>query len=267
MTPSPVRASALGLCLAWCTGLGAAGCATQEQLAAQLETATQQQYLPELVACWEKEFEAAGFRGEYHATVDFTVEGGTGAIRDATLHRLDTPADGDEAIGYLAVERLEECLAQALAKTDLSRGGLEPSADLRVVGFRLLLADASSEARKAALERSPNILIGPRADRCLGLYTHDPPQDAAALVAELSTAERAATKVSPSEPDQRARALQRVYDLALELAQRLRVDLISDELSAANRKKTRDEIQRADDIARRAGRSIGCTPPASVLPE
>jgi hypothetical protein len=125
-----------------------------------------------------------------------------------------------------------------------------------------LFADASSQARKAAAQQTPNILIGPRADRCLGLYTHDPPRDAATLVAELAEAEQTVTKNASADADSRARALQRAYDLALELGDRLRTDLGTDRLSPASRTKTLEQIRRADDVARRVGRAIRCTPPA-----
>ena len=256
----PPRTAVLAPWIALSLGLCSIGCSTQQQLAAQLETATQQQHLPEVVACWEKEFEAAGFRGEYEVVVDFTVELGSGRIQDVVVRGVDPTGDDTEPLDPLGADRLSRCIRDALAASNLSRGGFTPSTNVHVRDFRLLLADASSQARKAAASQTPNILLGPRADRCLGLYTHDPPRDAATLVAELAEAEQAAEKSGPGR-DERARALQRVYDLALELGDRLNLDLGADQLSAASRKKMFEQIRRAEGIANRTGRAIGCKPP------
>jgi len=262
MTPLlPRRAAVLTAWLALGASLGSGGCSTQQELAAQLETAAQQQYLPKVVACWEREFEAAGFRGEYEAVVDFTVELGSGRIRDVAVRAVEPVDTGTASHDTLAAERLSHCLRDALAASNLSRGGFTPSTNVHVRDFRLLLSDASSQARKAAARQTPNILIGPRADRCLGLYTHDPPRDAATLVGELAQAEQAVAKTASASADERARALQRVYDLALELGDRLRADVGADELSPASRDKTLEQIRRAAGVARSTGRAIGCKPP------
>lgn len=239
----------------------AMGCTTKQQLVDELRNATQQQHLPEVVACWEREFEAAGFQGKYDALIDFTVELGSGKIRDVTVRSIEPVESESSVTPTLGTEPLARCIEKALADANLSRGGFAPSTNVTVRDFRLRLADASSEARKDAAEQTPNILIGPRADRCLGLYTHEPPRDAAALIAELARAEQDVDKVEPSNLDGQARALQRVYDLALELADSLRRDLGDDDLSPPSRRKMLEQIRRAEAIARRTGRAIGCKPP------
>lgn len=260
MRPAPPLARLASQSLVLWAALGAASCATRVELARKLEEATQQQHLPQVVACWERAFEAAGFRGSYVVEVDFTVEMGSGQIRHAQVRHVE-PANGSTGGGDAgASERLGRCVAKALEHTHLSKGGFAPSTNVSVVGFRFLFADASSEARLAAADQVPNVLIGPRADRCIGLYTHDPPRDAGLLFVEVTDAER---QVSATEPgtDARARALQQAYDLALELEARLRSDLDREELSAESRGKIREQIRRARSITFRIGRAIGCRPP------
>lgn len=244
-----------GLCL-----LGGA-CTTHQELAAQLQRATRQQHLPLVVACWESEFETAGFRGQYQAVVDFTVSSGSGRIGDVVVQQVlavDAAAEDDTAA---TAERLAECLANALVRSSLARGGMKPGGDVHVKGFRFAFIDASSEARQAAADHAPTILIGPRASRCNGLYTHEPPREAAELVAELADAQGAARRIDPGEQDEWARALQKTYDVALELRARLELEARRDDLSAASRLRTRQELRRVQAIAQRTGALIGCEVP------
>jgi hypothetical protein len=233
-------------------------CTTKRELAAQLEKATQQQHLPKVAACWERAFEAWKFEAWYEAVVDFTVEGGTGQIRDAALHKLEN-IGGHVRPGDVETEaRLRRCLVEALNASSLADGGMTPSFDVHVTGFRFEFIDASDEARRAAAERTANMLIGPRSDRCDGLYSHEPPRKPSVLHGELASAEAAAEKAEKADPDAHARELQRSYDLALELRERLRRDAEAKGISEESRERTREEMARATKLAGKIGRRIGC---------
>jgi len=217
--------------------------------------------LPKVVACWEREFEAADFRGEYLAVVDFTVDGDTGQIHDAELRQMLRANDPAEPLDGPIAERLGECLERALGGTNLADAGFTPGRDVRVRGYRIAFADATFEAREAASKRSPNVLLGPRADRCQGLYGYDPPRDAPALFAELASAKAAARRESSSDPDGHARALQRQYDLSLELHQRLVLDADRQDVPLPSRERLERALDEAAAMARTTGRRIGCPAP------
>src|SRR6185503_3066385 len=196
------------------------GCVTRADLAAQLRHAAVPDHLPKVLSCWETSFEASGFRGEYLAVVDFTVGPG-GEITDPEVRELWDQGEGD---GVPAVDDpFKSCLLEALSSSSLGAAGLEPGRPVRVTGYRLLFSDGSKQARKDASERSPSMLIGPRADRCKGLYGNDPPRDAATLASELATAEADVARAG-EDRDKLARELQRSYDVALELRERLTRD-------------------------------------------
>ncbi len=236
-------------------------CASQQELADQLSKATSQAHLRKVVACWEHEFEAAGFAGAYVAVVNFTIEGGTGRMHAASLEQLIDTSTKSEADSS-ATKQLRQCLVDALNSSNVGPGGMKPASDVHVRGMRILLRDASREARAKASEREANILIGPRADRCQGMYGHDPPREATKLFAELDEAQNKAASLKSEDADGHARALQRSYDVALELQERLALDATQTDLPAASRKRTIELLTRASETARRIGKLIGCIPPA-----
>jgi hypothetical protein len=243
-----VRAALLALCLA--------GCVTRAEFASRLERAAVADNLPKVLSCWETSFEASGFRGEYVAVVDFTV-GGDGKLRDVEVRELrDTSvAEGNRADD----EPFVACLGSALADSTLGPAGLEPGSDVRVTGYRILFSDASKEARAEASADAPSMLIGPRADRCKGLYAHEPPRDAAALAGELAEAQTEAQRAS-ADRGKLARALQRSYDVALELRERLQRDA-KRKGPDGSRERILAELERVDATAAELGTRIGCTPP------
>lgn len=251
------RSAAVTLALA----AGAWGCAGGRDVAAKLANAAVPSHMPLVMACWEKEFEAAGFRGEYRATVDFTVGSG-GKVRGAKLRKLD--ASGTDPARDPAAFRacIEEALdGTVLPQSDDANGpGFATSTDLAVEGYVFAFVDASSKAREEAESRSEHVLLGPRSDRCQGLYIYDPPRGAVDLYTEIGQADSLAGQMK-DQPDQRARALQRAYDLRLELRARLARDLDAPDLPDANRKKIRAAIDEAEERASAIGAAIGCKPP------
>jgi hypothetical protein len=251
-----LRGAALGGLLAL-----AAGCAGGRDLASRLANAAVPSHLPLLMACWEKEFEASGFRGEYRATVDFTL-GASGRMSRAKVKKLE--AQGTDGSRDAAAFRA--CIEEALNGTVLPRSddangpGFTTSSDLAVETYVFSFADASSRAREEAESRSQHVLIGPRSDRCQGLYLYDPPRGAVDLYTEIGQADTIASQAK-EQPDQYARALQRAYDLRLELRERLKRDLRVPDLPEANQKKLRAAIEEAEERALAIGAAIGCKPP------
>src|SRR5690348_1156292 len=53
--------------------LSASSCATQRDRAGAIVAGATAGHLKPVVACWEKEYESAGFDGEYIAVVDFEI--------------------------------------------------------------------------------------------------------------------------------------------------------------------------------------------------
>ena len=235
------------LCLLLCA------CVTRQDLAARLTTATTGDTLPELAACWEAEFEASGFRARYVAVLDFVVTG-EGKLKDVEVRRMLDERSGDDA--YEAAE-LKACIDKALEGKQLQ--GFEHTSDLPVTGYRIAFRDASKNARAAASKRAPTVLIGPRRERCKGLYGHDPPREMSKLAGELDRALADADAAKGSDRDRYARALQQSYDLALELRERLRLESKRDDLTEEGKKRMKKERRRATKIARDAGDKIGCS--------
>jgi hypothetical protein len=238
----------------------APGCAGGRDLGAKLANAMVPSHLPLAMACWEKEFEASGFRGEYKATVDFTVTE-TGAVRAVKVRKLEgTDVDAAREPAFRA------CIEDALAHTVLPRSddangpGFAAASDLSVEGYVLAFVDASSQAREDAESRSQNVLIGPRSDRCQGLYIYDPPRGAVDLYTAIGQTDTLSEQTK-GQPDPYARSLQKAYDLRLELRERLRRDLDTPDLPDANRKKLRAAIEEAEERAQAIGAAIGCKPP------
>lgn len=243
---------------------GLAGCGGGPAVAKKLAEAAVPTRLPLVVSCWEKELEALSFKGGYVATVDFVVEGGTSRFAKAHVTALE-PAEGTPAHDTAPFRAcLEDAFSRsALPTSDDGDGpGFRVAGDLHVSRFRVELYDASAESRRITSAREAAVLLGPRADRCQGLYSHDPPRDATTIYAELDLAEARAAQLRATDRDLFARELSKAYDAALELGDRLALDAAAPGLPDANR----DRIRRAEGDVRgraaRVGRAIGCTPPA-----
>lgn len=241
------------------------GCASRKDVAASLVAAATQARMQPVVACWEKEFESTGFQGGYVATVDFEIDG------DSKIHHAhvtDLAPMSGEAPGDLGPFRA--CLESALDKTTLPT---EPNGDgpgfhvtfgAAVHGYRIAFLDASAEKRKRAEGRQAHVLIGPRADRCQGLYVYDPPRDASLLYGEIASGVSRAEGARDRDPTTFAREMQKTYDVQLELSQRLELDLAARDLPEANRKRLRTALDNLRKDAKRTGDAIGCAPfPAS----
>lgn len=255
---------------------GLAGCAllftgclpflggSDAELGRRLAAAARPDTLPLVVACWEKEFEGSQFQGGYVATVDFTVEAKTSRIRDARvtdLTAVEGQGTGDPA-------RFRTCLEAALNGSALptedgkaGRPGFATASDVAVTGYRIAFVDASSKSRTQANARQANVLLGPRADRCQGLYAHDPPRDASALSEAIAEGEGKAAYYRAENPDAYARELQKTYDSELELRERLRLDLAAPNLPDANRKKIERLVEDLEAAVKKTGAKIGCVPP------
>lgn len=255
------RALAARAGVAALVGLAGLGCAGGRDLATRLANSAVPSHLPLVMACWEKEFEASGFRGEYRATVSFVVTKDQSKIRSAKVTKLEgTDTDPEREAG------LRTCIEDALDRSalpgadDANGPGFATTNDLEVSGYVLAFVDGSSRAREEAATRSEHVLLGPRADRCQGLYTHDPPRDQVDLYTAIGQAEAAAAQ-SKDRPDQLARALQKAFDLRLELRDRLRAEIATPDLPEANRKKLASAIEESEAKARAIGAAIGCKLP------
>lgn len=240
----------------------ALGCAGGRDLATKLANSAVPSHLPLVMACWEKEFEASGFRGEYRATVSFVITKDRSKIRGAKVAKLE----GTDADPSRDQAGLRACIEDALNRSalpiadDANGSGFVTTSDLDVTGYVIAFVDGSSRAREEATTRSEHVLLGPRADRCQGLYTHDPPQDQVDLYTAIGQAETAAAQ-SKDRPDQLARLLQKAYDLRIELRDRLRSEIAAPDLPEANRKKLKSAIDESEAKARAIGAAIGCKLP------
>jgi hypothetical protein len=227
------------------------GCATNEEIAARVRGAMTPDRLTPIAACWEPEFEASGFTAQYLLVLDFNVVDDGSLESVAVRHIYDIRSGSEEPAPDAAA--LGRCIEEKLGTTRLA---YEPSGTVHVRGFRLALGDGSRQAREAASERSPHLLIGPRADRCKGLYDHEPPREATVVEAALVEAQAAVDRAR--DPDALARALQQTYDLALELARRLVIESDREDLPRASRDRMAEQRDRARAIARETGARIGC---------
>jgi hypothetical protein len=233
------------------------GCASNEQLLADLRSAANQQGLPQVVACWERSYEDAGFFGSYIAVVDFRVEAGSGNISDAEVRELLTLHDDDSEMPTDSAA-LARCLERALDASSLGSAGYEPPQTVVVHGYRMAFTDASGGERADASEQTPHTLIGPRADRCQGLYGHEPPRETTVLMQALSEAQGTAQAYADDDRDRHARALQESYDLALELAARLERELLRYDLSREAKERIQAELREVRDTMKQLGKAIGC---------
>jgi len=165
---------------------------------------------------------------------------------------------------------LRACIEAAInlsalpAEADSDGPGFSTPTDLAVTSFRIAFVDDSAKQRTAASAKQANVLVGPRADRCRGLYSHDPPRDASTLYAEIERSETQAAALhaqgQPGDRDLEARELQKAYDAKLELTERLASDLGQPAIPEANRKRLREALSEARDQAKKTGARIGCKP-------
>lgn len=160
-------------------------------MAVGLANAARPSRLPYIVACWEKEFATSPPDSGYLATVDFVVQAGTSKLQSAKVRELEpVTEDGSPAKPSGHEAELRACLVAALnlsslpATADSDGPGFSTPSNLAVTRFRIAFVDDSAKQRTAASATQAHVLVGPRADRCRGLYSHDPPRDASTLYAE-----------------------------------------------------------------------------------
>jgi len=210
------------------------------------------------VACWEKEYETSGFQGEYIAIVDFEIGANEhfSNARVISLESVDKSAPTHDMTAFR--ECVEKALDQVELPTDNDAGGPGYSAfiGVSVHNYRISFQGDQGGHRQEAGGRQANVLIGPRADRCQGMYMYNPPRDTSTLFTEISVVQ--SKPASAQDKDAQAREFQRMYDMQLELAARLEADLTNRTLPAVNRKRLQDALEQArGEIARTAER-IGC---------
>ena len=159
-------------------------------MAVSLANAARPSRLPYIVACWEKEFATSPPDSGYLATVDFVVQAGTSKLQSAKVRELEpVTEDGSPAKPSGHEAELRACLVAALnlsslpATADSDGPGFSTPSNLAVTRFRIAFVDDSAKQRTAASATQAHVLVGPRADRCRGLYSHDPPRDASTLYA------------------------------------------------------------------------------------
>jgi len=236
-----------------------AGCSTPKERATQIVSAFTPGHVRPIVACWEKEYEAGGFRGEYVATIDFDV---TSSEKFANAHVKDIEPTGEGETGR-DLGTFRECLETAFAAVELPKDadadgpGYSSFVNVSIHGYKINFLGDGGEARKRTGGR---VLIGPRSDRCQGLYTYDPPRDTSILFTEIGLAKSRADAASGKDRDEHARQLQKTYDLQLELAARLEADLSDGSLPPANRKRLEEARVSAWGDALETGELIDCTP-------
>lgn len=241
----------------------ALGCTSTQTIARDLVNAARPSRLPLVVACWEKEFEAAEFSGEYTATVSFVVEEDTSNIREARVTALDPSRDTKERDTSAFKACIEDALNRSALPTapDKDGPGFRASSDLAVKSYKIHFVDASSDKRKLASARQAHVLIGPRADRCQGLFAYDPPRDPSTLYNAIAAAEAGAFRARDEGGDAYARELQKAYDAKLELRQRTGQDLVDPLIPKANKKRLQKELDELEASARKTGAEIGCELP------
>jgi hypothetical protein len=233
--------------------IGAPACATPRDRAASIISASTSGHLRPVVACWEKEYETSGFDGEYVAIVDFEI-GFDEHFSNAHVTSLETV---DKSPPSHDLTPFRECIEKALnevelpTKNDAGGPGYSAFIGVAVRNYRIAFVGDQEGRRQEAGGRQANILIGPRADRCQGMYTYKPPRDSSTLFTEVALMKD--KPASASDKDAVARELQKTFDLQLELSARLESDLENSSLPAANRKRLVDAL----DIAKREIASIG----------
>ncbi len=228
-----------------CLAFSTSSCATPRDRAAAIIAASTAGHMAPVVACWEKEYESSGFQGEYIAIVDFEI-GGDEHFRNAHVTSLE-PIDPTLAAHDMTAFR--ECVEKALDQVELptknDAGGPGYSAFIGVAAkkYRIAFVGDQEGRRQEAGGRQANILIGPRADRCQGMYMYNPPRDTSTLFTEISLI---TSKPAPAQDkDAQARELQRLYDLHLELVARLEADLENPSIPKVNRTRLQTALESA----------------------
>jgi hypothetical protein len=241
------------------------GCVSSQTIARDLVNAARPSRLPLVVACWEKEFEAADFSGEYEATVSFIVEGDTSKIREAKVVTLKPSRDTPSRDTAPFQACIEDALNRSALPTaaDKDGPGFQTSSDLAVKGYRLVFLDASSAKKRLASARQAHVLLGPRADRCQGLYAYDPPRDPSTLYNEIAAAKSKAFHARDEGGDAYARELQKAYDAMIELHLRMTSELADPMIPKANKKRLQKELDELVASTRKTGAEIGCARPLS----
>jgi len=240
--------------------LSLAGCKSNRDRAAEFIAAATPGHVQPIVACWEKEYEAAGFRGEYIATLDFEV---SRAEQLGNAHVLSIEPTGEGATGR-DLGPFQACLEKAFSEVklplegDAEGPGFSTFVAIKLRGYKIAFLGDGGATRTRVGGRQAHVLIGPRADRCQGLYAYDPPRDTSALFTEIALAKSRADNAK--DRDEVARELQKAYDMQIELAARLESDLANTSLPPANRKRLTDELETARNEARDTGEVIGCKP-------
>jgi hypothetical protein len=237
---------------------GISGCATPRDRAASIIAASTAGHMAPVVACWEKEYETSGFAGEYIAIVDFDI-GFNERFSNAHVKSLEPI---DPSLPTHDMTEFRTCIEKAFDEVELptsnDAGGPGYSAFIGVAvhNYRLAFVGDKEGRRQEAGGRQANILIGPRADRCQGMYMYNPPRDSSTLFTEIAFMK---DKPAPqSDKDAVARELQKNYDLHLELVARLEVDLTNSSLPAKNRQRLADALETARREIATTGPRIGC---------
>lgn len=213
--------------------------------------------LPEVYACWEKEFEAAGFQGEYVAVVDVTIDG-AGRFHEARVKslKLTSGGQGRDTTAFKAC--LEETLGRAALPVEDDRDGAGfRMGGVRLVDLEVAFTDSPARQRTAAVKPHAYTLVGPRADRCKGLYSHAPPRKVGAIRDDLTVLESRLPDYA-ADADRTARELQKKYDANLELIERIEADLAPGDAPEKEKTRLRKLLAEATETARRVGAKIGC---------
>jgi hypothetical protein len=257
---TPLRVRQVALLAPVLATLALAGCASRRDRVADLIAAATPAHVQPIVACWEKEYEEAGFRGEYIATVDFEISRAE-QFGNAHVTSVEPRGEGasDRDLGPFRA-CLEGAFADVKLPVDADAGGpgFSTFVSISVRGYKIAFLGDGGERRKDAGARQTHVLLGPRADRCQGLYAYDPPRDTSSLFTEIALAKSRADNAR--DKDEIARELQKAYDMQIELAARLEADLGDASLPPANRKRLTDELETARAEARATGEVIGCAP-------
>ncbi len=246
-------------------GPSALGCAGGRDLATKLANSAVPSHLPLVMACWEKEFEASGFRGEYRATIGFVVsqeplEDPLGA-KVSKLDGTDTDPERDQGGLPRPASRTRSTRRRSLDGRRRERPRLRdierPLGDRlrdRLRGRVLQGARGGGDALGARAPRpSLRPLPGP-------LHARSAARGGRPLHRDRPGRGQRRRLEGPARRSY-ARSLQRAYDLHLELRDRLRSAISATDLPEANRKRLRSEIEETEAKARGIGAAIGCKMP------
>jgi hypothetical protein len=231
------------------------GCASNAQVESYVRQAMSQDALPRLTACYEETFERNGLAGAYMARVDFTIAAGTGQLRDVAVRNISTLQESEAEVVDVD-EGFRQCLSPALAASRVAP--FSSIRSVRVEDYPISFKAPDADGQRRATRETAHVLIGPRDDRCRGLFSHRPPRDAASLYASLASAQAVIARRGDGDADLLARTAQEAYDLILELRGRLELESKQVGLDDARRDRLRGARQAfkpsLDDLAR----EIGC---------